>query len=395
MTSNFLDDLPELLTAVYDPMVDIRHDLHAHPELAFEEHRTTQIIRERLVALDWELSPCPTTTGAVAVLRGARPGRRVMVRADIDGLPVSEETNVSFKSRYDGVMHACGHDVHTAGLLGVADLLARRRDDLAGEFVLLFQPAEEGLGGARAMIDGGVLDQTLVDYVIGAHVTSIGPLGIVATRPGILMSEAVGLTVRIEGKGGHGAMASSEGNVVLAVSHLAPRLGEVVDGLSFEGTNCACSAGVVAAGTASNVVPRHALLRGTLRTFILGQQEAALERLSAILLEVQEMFTVRCTLELNEGTPAVCNDPAVVDRVSRSASRVVGDAGVITVPPVSPSDDVSEFLNRVPGCYLLIGGAMPDGSSGMHHSPDFAVADESLRMMAGVLAASAVDLAQG
>ena len=395
MTSTFHDDLPDLLTAVFDPMVDIRHDLHAHPELAFEEHRTTRVIRDRLVALDWELAPCPTATGAVALLRGARPGRRVMVRADIDGLPVSEEVDVSFKSRYDGVMHACGHDVHTAGLLGVADLLSRRRDDLAGEFVLLFQPAEEGLGGARAMIDGGVLEQHLVDYVIGAHVTSIGPLGIVATRPGILMSEAVGLTVRIEGKGGHGAMASSEGNVVLAVSHLAPRLGEVVDGLSFEGTNCACSTGVIAAGTASNVVPRHATLRGTLRTFVLGQQEAALERLSAILTEVQEMFAVRCTLELNEGTPAVCNDAAVVDRVTHSASRVVGDAGVITVPPVTPSDDVSEFLNRVPGCYLLIGGAMADGSSGMHHSPDFAVADESLRMVAGVLAASAVDLAQG
>ena len=190
-------------------------------------------------------------------------------------------------------------------------------------------------------------------------------------------------------------MSTSEGNVVLAVSHLAPRLGEVVDGLSFEGTNCACSAGVVAAGTASNVVPRHATLRGTLRTFVLGQQEAALERLGAILVEVQEMFAVRCTLELNEGTPAVCNDAVVVDRVTQSASRVVGDAGVITVPPVTPSDDVSEFLNRVPGCYLLIGGAMADGSSGMHHSPDFAVADESLRMMAGVLAASAVDLAQG
>ena len=395
MTSTFHDDLPDLLTAVFDPMVDIRHDLHAHPELAFEEHRTTRVIRDRLVALDWELAPCPTATGAVALLRGARPGRRVMVRADIDGLPVSEEVDVSFKSRYDGVMHACGHDVHTAGLLGVADLLSRRRDDLAGEFVLLFQPAEEGLGGARAMIDGGVLEQHLVDYVIGAHVTSIGPLGIVATRPGILMSEAVGLTVRFEGKGGHGAMASSEGNVVLAVSHLAPRLGEVVDGLSFEGTNCACSTGVIAAGTASNVVPRHATLRGTLRTFVLGQQEAALERLGAILTEVQEMFAVRCTLELNEGTPAVCNDAAVVDRVTHSASRVVGDAGVITVPPVTPSDDVSEFLNRVPGCYLLIGGAMADGSSGMHHSPDFAVADESLRMVAGVLAASAVDLAQG
>jgi hippurate hydrolase len=270
MTRSFTDDLPELLKSVIDPMVELRHDLHAHPELAFQEYRTTQIVRHRLVALGWELVTCPTETGAVAVLRGASPGRRVMVRADIDGLPVAEEVELSYASVNEGVMHACGHDVHTAALLGVADLLARRRDELAGEFTLLFQPAEESLGGARAMIAGGVLEQNPVDFVIGAHVTSLAPVGVVATRPGILMSEAVGLTVRIEGKGGHGAMAAVEGNVVLAVSHLAPRLGEVVDGLSYDGTNCACSAGVVHAGTASNVVPRHALLRGTLRTFRSG-----------------------------------------------------------------------------------------------------------------------------
>jgi amidohydrolase len=394
MTRSFTDDLPELLKSVIDPMVELRHDLHAHPELAFQEYRTTQIVRHRLVALGWELVTCPTETGAVAVLRGASPGRRVMVRADIDGLPVAEEVELSYASVNEGVMHACGHDVHTAALLGVADLLARRRDELAGEFTLLFQPAEESLGGARAMIAGGVLEQNPVDFVIGAHVTSLAPVGVVATRPGILMSEAVGLTVRIEGKGGHGAMAAVEGNVVLAVSHLAPRLGEVVDGLSYDGTNCACSAGVVHAGTASNVVPRHALLRGTLRTFTPDQQRQALARLQGVLAEVEAMFAVKCSLQALEGTPAVNNNAEVVERVMASAAHVVEARGVITIPPVSPSDDVSEFLNRVPGCYLLVGGAMPDGSSGMHHGPDFAVDDDACRVMAGVLAASAVDLAQ-
>jgi amidohydrolase len=394
MSRPFTDDLSGLLKSVNDPMVELRHDLHAHPELAFQERRTTHIVRDRLVALGWELATCPTETGAVAVLHGAKPGRRVMVRADIDGLPVTEEVDLPFASVNEGVMHACGHDVHTAALLGVADLLARRRDELAGEFTLLFQPAEESLGGARAMIAGGVLESNPVDFVIGAHVTSLAPVGLVATRPGILMSEAVGLTVQIEGKGGHGAMASVEGNVVLAVSHLAPRLGEVVDGLSYDGTNCACSAGVVSAGTASNVVPRHAVLRGTLRTFTPDQQRQALARLEGILAEVEVMFVVKCTLQVNEGTPAVRNNAEVVERVMASAAHVVDARGVVTVPPVSPSDDVSEFLNRVPGCYLLVGGAMPDGSSGMHHGPDFAVDDDACRVMAGVLAASAVDLAQ-
>jgi amidohydrolase len=394
MTRSFHDDLPGLLDGANDSMVDIRHDLHAHPELAFEEHRTTEIVRDRLKALGWELTRCPTDTGAVAVLKGGLAGKRVMIRADIDGLPVLEESPLSFASHNSGVMHACGHDVHTAALLGVADVLSKRRDNLPGEYTLLFQPAEESGGGARAMIEGGVLDENLVDFVLGAHVTSLAPVGLVGTRPGILMSDARSLTIEIRGKGGHGAMASVDGNVVLAVSELAPRLGEIVTGLSYEGTNCACSAGVIHAGTANNVVPRSAELKGTLRTFTPEQRTEALGRLTVVLEEIQAKFTVTCALELGEGTPAVDNDPVVAQRVIDSASRHVGGANVLSFPPASPSDDVSEFLNRIPGCYMFVGGAMADGSSGMHHSPDFSVDDASCRVVAGVLAECAVDLAQ-
>jgi amidohydrolase len=394
MTSTFSDDLPALLDDANESMVELRHDLHANPELAFQEHRTTQVVRDRLVELGWELAPCPTNTGAVAVLRGARPGRRIMIRADIDGLPVTEENEISFASVNDGVMHACGHDVHTAGLLGIADVLSRRQENLAGEFTLLFQPAEEALGGALAMIDGGVLTTSPVDVVIGAHVSSLAPLGFVGTKPGVMMSEAASLSIHITGKGGHGAMASVEGNVILAVSHLAPRLGEVVDGLSFEGTNCACSAGVINAGTAMNVVPRHAVLRGTLRTFTAEQHVEALERLRSLLREVESMFVVTCSLDLTELAPAVVNNADVYEQVMKSAIKVVGAGGVMTIPPFTPSDDVSEFMNRVPGCYMFVGGANDDGSSGMHHSPDFQVQDGACRILAGVLAQSAVDLAQ-
>jgi amidohydrolase len=394
MTSTFSDDLPRLLDDVNESMVELRHDLHAHPELAFQEHRTTNVVRDRLVELGWELATCPTATGAVAVLRGAKPGRRIMIRADIDALPVTEENQISYASVNDGVMHACGHDVHTAGLLGIADLLSRRREELAGEFTLLFQPAEEALGGAVAMIEGGVLINNPVDVVIGAHVSSLAPLGFVGTKPGVMMSEAASLSIHIKGNGGHGAMASVEGNVILAVSHLAPRLGEVVDGLSFEGTNCACSAGVISAGTAMNVVPRRAVLRGTLRTFTPEQHVEAVERLRSLLAELEAMFVVECSLELTDLAPAVVNNADVYEQVMKSATKVVGASGVMTIPPFTPSDDVSEFLNRVPGCYMFIGGANDDGSSGMHHSPDFQVQDGACRVLAGVLAQSAVDLAQ-
>ena len=394
MARSFDDDLPSLLDETSATTVELRHDLHAQPELSFQEHRTTNVITRRLLDLGFELRPCPTTSGAVARLVGAKPGKRVMVRADIDALPVQEESGVAFSSQNAGVMHACGHDVHTASLLGLAEILARRQAELAGEFTLLFQPAEEVIGGAKAMIDGGVLEENPVDFVIGAHVTSLAPVGLVATRAGVLMRDGQTLSVHITGRGGHGAMATIEGNVVLAVSHLAPRLGEVVDGLVYEGTNCACSAGVLMAGTANNVVPRHALLRGTLRTFTPDQKVEAVHRLRALLAEVDDTFTVNCALQLDEGTPAVVNDPVVAERVVASAQKVVGATNVLEFPPVTPSDDVSEFLRRVPGCYLFVGGALADGSSGAHHSPEFTIDDGACRVQTGVLVQSAVDLAK-
>ncbi len=373
-------------------MVELRHDLHAHPELSFAEHRTTAVIRDRLLELGWTVAPSPTETGAIATLTGRRPGRRVLVRADIDALPVQEERDLPYRSSVDGVMHACGHDVHTAALLGVADVLAHA-EDLPGSYTLLFQPAEEGLGGARAMIDSGVLTRHPADAVIGGHVTSLAPTGFVGARAGTAMSEATALRVDIMGRGGHGAMAGAEGNVVLAVSQLASRLGEVVEGLALDDVNCACSAGVIQAGTANNVVPRTALLRGSLRTFTAEQLADASARLGSLLDEVERTFAVRCSLSVTGGTPAVVNDPVVYESVMASARRVLGEQFVLTMPPTPASDDVSEFLNRVPGCYFFVGGALADGTSGSHHGPDFAIDDGAVAVMAHVLSASAIDLA--
>ena len=395
MTNTFKEDLPSLLDDVYGAMIDIRHDLHKHPELSFQEHRTSQVIRERLTALGWDVATCPTQTGAVATLCGAEPGRRVMLRADIDALPVTEDIGRPYVSVNEGVMHACGHDVHTASLLGVADMFSRHRSQLAGEFTLVFQPAEEGLGGARAMIDAGLLESHPVDFVIGAHVASILPLGMVVAHAGIAWSRANAFSVHVEGRGGHGAVPSAEGSVVLAVSALAPRLGDIVRGLEFEGTACVCSAGVLHVGTKNNVVPRRGVLRGTIRTFTPDQLSEAVARFTALLEEIEEAFAVSCTLEFDEEASALENDAVVTERARVSAGEVVGPANVIDLAPVTFSDDMAEFLNLVPGCYLVVGGALADGTSGMHHSPEFAVDDEACRNFAAVLANLAVDLAQG
>ncbi|HUY42189.1 MAG TPA: M20 family metallopeptidase [Acidimicrobiales bacterium] len=392
MTVALLEELSHLIDEVDADMVELRHDFHRHPELSFEEVRTSEVITDRLRTLGWTIAPSLTATGVVATLQGGRPGARVLLRADIDALPVQEEGDLDYRSVNPGVMHACGHDVHAAALLGVADVLARRQSELSGQFIVVFQPAEERLGGARAMLQGGLLREHPADFALGVHVTSLAPVGLVSASPGITMSEACSFSVTLRGKGGHGAMSTSEGNVVLAISRLAPRLDEVVAGLSYEGTNCACSAGVLKAGTANNVVPREAQLLGTIRTFTPEQATETRARLRRLLDEIAAEFRLEYQLDVGEAVPAVENDPAVTAVALASARAVVGEAGVFSLPPVSPSDDVSEIWREIPGCYFFVGGARSDGTSGMHHGPDFFVEDGSCRVAAHALAHAAITL---
>ena len=379
--------------AVYDEMVGVRREVHRLPELAFAEHHTTGIIRDHMGTLGIAEAPRVTETGGIFVMEGGRPGRSVVLRADIDALPVQEDEARAGHSEVDGVMHACGHDVHVAALLGAATVLASRREDVPGRFVFLFQPGEEALCGAKAMVEGGALAVMEGSSLVGFHVTSQIPTGLVAVRGGVTMSEAHSLRITLTGPGGHGAMPTGQGDVIVATAELVDHLGEVADGLTFEGANCVCSAGTLRAGTAVNVVPTTARITGTLRTFTAAQRDEAVARLRALCTSVGDELGVRITLEMPERTPAVVNDPAVTDLVEAEAGTVLGVDKVFRMPPTSTSDDVSEFLNHLSGCYFFVGGAAPDGSSGMHHSPTFAVEDASLRVGAGVMVRSALALA--
>lgn len=388
------DELDGLVADASDLMVDVRRDVHRHPELGFEEHRTTSLITDHLDALGLSPRTCPTTTGAVYELAGGHEGKTVLLRADIDALPIRELDGAEVRSEVDGRMHACGHDAHVAALLGVASALAARRDELAGRFIFVFQPAEESVGGAKAMLEGGLLDGLDVAAAIGCHVTAMAPVGLVAMRPGITMSEVHSFTVTATGKGGHGAMAGSAGNVLLAVAELAGSLEGVVAGLSHDGTACACSAGVLRSGSASNVVPSSGILQGTLRTFTGEQTTGTLESLQALCDTVGRRYECHLALSIDLHSPAVVNDAAVTEVVERVARGALGDELVIRMPPVSPSDDMSEFLLRVPGCYFFVGAGRPDGTSGPHHSPTFAIDEGCLTVAARVLAGAAVALAE-
>jgi amidohydrolase len=261
--------------------------------------------------------------------------------------------------------------------------------------VLLFQPAEERISGARAMIEGGLLESVRADRLIGCHVLSVFPAGTVCLRPGIALAGGQGLRFDLRGSGGHGAFPGRPGNVVTAVGELLHGLPSVVDGLEHEGTSCACSAGVVQAGTALNVLPVSAIVEGTLRTFSEAQKAEALSRLRALCGRITEQTGVEIAIGASPfHAPPVVNDAAASALVRAASERALGSERVLTGPPFPASDDVSEFLRRVPGCYFFVGAARSDGTSGMHHSPTFAIDEEALRTGMIVMAEGAVAMAE-
>jgi amidohydrolase len=274
--------------AVFDEMVDVRRAVHRRPELAFAEQFTTGVIRDHMASLGIEEAIRTTETGGIFAMDGGRPRRTVVVRGDIDALPVQEDASRAVHSEVDGLMHACGHDVHVASVLGAASVLASRRDELPGRFVFLFQPGEEALCGAKAMVEGGALSVMEGARLTGFHVTSALPTGMVALRSGIAMSEADSLRISLAGPGGRRAVPSTQGDVIRATAELVSRLPSVVEGLAYEGSGCVCSAGTLAAGTAVNVVPTAATVTGTLRTFTPGQREEAVARLRGLCDAVAE-----------------------------------------------------------------------------------------------------------
>jgi len=291
-------------------------------------------------------------------------------------------------------MHACGHDGHAAMLFGVANALADRADELAGNYVFLFQPAEEGGSGASQMIEGGVLDGLGAERMIGCHLGSGSiPTGLVVLRSGIAMSAAHQLRFDLTGSGGHGAITTKSGNVVLAAAELVTRLSTVVHGLTYEGVDCVCSAGTVQIGTAPNVVPQSAAITGTLRTFTDANERDAIAELHRLVDGIKADYEIEIAVDIGDYYPPVTNDPVATGLVESAAAATVGEDMVLRAPPLTPSDDVSEFLARIPGCYFFV-GATPESGSGMHHSPTFVIDEEALRVGARILTQGALHLAE-
>jgi amidohydrolase len=381
--------------SVIDEVIELRRHFHRHPEVSFSEHETSRQLGERLRQLGLELKPCPTETGVVALLDTGKPGKTVMLRADIDGLPIHEESGVEFASRTDGRMHACGHDAHMAIIVGVARTLVDRIWDISGRYLFVFQPAEEIVEGAKAMIAKGLLDDNHPDSVIGLHVASFIESGTVVSRPGLMWAGSDAFEIGFAGPGGHGGMMGRRGNVLAAQAFFIERLHTVVEGLEMDGVQCHTTVGDIRSDGAWNIVPRGVLVKGSLRTFNAPLREDALGRLRDLLRETDSEFGVRSSLDLVHGTVPLMNEPNVTRTVLDVGRSLIGDQASVLGRPLTVSDDFAEFLTRIPGCYFML-GAMPKGEPApAHHSPGFRIDEDALEIGVKVLAGAASRLAAG
>src|SRR5215211_1837392 len=350
-----------------DEMAAWRRDFHENPELLFDVHRTAGIVAEKLKSFGCdEVVTGLGRTGVVGVIRGQTntSGRVIGLRADMDALPITEATDVPYKSTIPGRMHACGHDGHTAMLLGAAQYLAETRN-FDGTAVVIFQPAEEGGGGGDAMVKDGLMERFGIQEVYGMHNMPGIPIGLFALRPGPMMAAADQFTITIEGRGGHAARAYDCIDPVLVGSHVVSALQSIV-ARSVDSLEAAVvSVTIFRAGDAHNVIPQTATLGGTVRTLAEPVRDLCEARVKAIAETVASAFGATARVEYSRGYPVTCNTPEQTAFMARVAAEVAGEGAVdADIPPVMGAEDFSYMLERRPGAYILLGNG---DTAGVHH----------------------------
>ena len=376
-----------------DTLIPLRHDLHRAPELGLDLPLTQRRVLDALAGLPLEITLGERLSSVTAVLRGGRPGPAVLLRGDMDALPVQEDTGVPYASELPGRMHACGHDLHTAGLVGAARLLAARRDELPGDVVFMFQPGEEGMGGAGLMIEEGVLDAA-GDRVVAAyalHVTStLLPTGYAAVRPGPMLAASDSVTVTVRGAGGHGSSPHSAKDPVPALCAIVTALQTMVTRTVDVFDPAVVTVGSLHAGSAGNVIPETAVLEATVRSFSTATQAAVRAGVERTVHGIAAAHGVEADLDYRENYPVTENDPAEAAFALRTARGLLGADHAFEAPrPLTGSEDFSLVLREVPGAYLGIGACPPDrdpATAPMNHAPQ-AVFDDRAVLDAAVLLA--------
>jgi amidohydrolase len=378
VATDIRNEVDEILPGV---IADRRH-LHQNPELAFEEHETARFVTDRLRALGVEdIRTGIGRTGVTALIRGTKGGdesRVALLRADMDALPIDEENDVDYRSTVAGKMHACGHDAHTAMLLGSARVLMGLRDQFAGTVKLLFQPAEEvPPGGAIEMIEAGALDDPHVDAVFGLHVASDMPAGQIGVRPGVASAGSDRFRITIQGKGGHAARPNDAIDPVVVGAHIVTALQTLVSRETDPTKSAVVTVGSIVSGEAFNVIPDTAVIKGTVRTLDPDTRALMAKRLPEVAKGVGAAMRAEIDVWYFQGYPSMVNDEAMTDLVREAAMAVVGEENVVETPVGMGGEDFARFLEQRPGSFFRVGTRNEERNIVYgHHHPRFDVEEE-------------------
>jgi amidohydrolase len=373
--------------------IDLRRDFHRHPELGYREVRTAGIVARELRELGMEISTGVAETGVVGLLEGSRPGPVVLLRFDMDALPVQEQNETGYASQTAEVMHACGHDGHVAVGLTVARMLNRYKKEFCGTVKFIFQPAEEGLGGAERMIAAGILESPRPQHSLALHFWNEKPLGWLGIPSGPLMAGADLFTIRLTGKGGHAAAPHRTVDPLAAAAQVISALQTIVSRNLSPLESAVVTVARLSAGEAYNVIPQTAELAGTIRTFEEDVHARVVERIEQIVAGVSQAMGCSAEVKIDRLTPPVINDAAAAAQVTRAANTLFPGHQIDTAYRTMVSEDMACIMQEVPGCYFLVGSA--NSARGLdfgHHHPRFDFDEQALPWAAALMARTALDI---
>jgi amidohydrolase len=387
-------DFRGIAEGMREELVTRRRDFHMHPELGFEEVRTSGIVASELSKLGLEVQTHVGRTGVVGMLEGDHDGPTVLVRADMDALPIQEQTGVSYVSQIPGKMHACGHDAHITIALAVAKIMTGFRSQLAGRIKFVFQPGEEGHGGALEMIRDGILKNPKPDVVLGLHVWNELPLGTIGVASGAVMSGSSVFTIIVKGKGGHAAIPYKTIDPVACTGELIMALHTIV-GRKMDAMAGAVVLSVTSVRTSShafNIIPQEVEIKGTFRTFNAYTSEVMEQHIQSVSQAVCASVGCEAQVTIKHLTIPVMNNPAVTKRVRKAMKQVVKPSALDQTVRTMASEDVSYMLDDIPGMYFFVGAANPSkGITYGHHHPSFNIDEDVLPLGVALMSASVAE----
>ena len=375
---------------IKNKIIETRRDIHKHPELSFQEYRTSELVAKQLEDLGLNVERNIGKTGVVGILEGINPGKTIALRADMDALPIQETGDVPYKSIHDGVMHACGHDAHTAMLLGAAEVLSKNQHNIKGTIKFIFQPAEEGYGGAQFMIDDGAIDN--VDEIYGLHVWNYQESGTVGVQSGPVMAAADIFTITIKGVGGHGATPQGTVDCVVVSSYLIQAIQTIVSRNTNPLENTVITVGQINGGYNFNIIADKIVLKGTTRAYTEDNRELIKCRLNEIIKGTETMFGAKIKLDYKDGYPPVINNAKVTDNLYNIARSIVGD-NVISPYLSMGGEDFSYFSNKIPGCFFFLGTAPKDREpmSTPQHCSHFDIDEDAMLIGTSIFVQTALE----